>query len=136
MSNRKLPPDEEVIRLIVQEGRTLQSVADEYGATRQAVSNCLRNAGLGAPGAIQPYKDWIPWRVRVPHNNDKIVRKLRRYARMQMGEQFRPGEIANLHRWIQRMQALGVVIDYHPEVGFMYVPRRNDEARDEIVRRP
>jgi hypothetical protein len=118
------------------EGRTLKSVADEYGATRQAVSNCLRGAGVGAPNAVQPYKDWIPWRVRVPHNNDKIVRKLRRYARMQMGEQFRPGETANLNRWIERMHQLGVVIDYHPEVGFMYVPRRPDEPSDAIIRQP
>jgi hypothetical protein len=125
-----------VIRLVVREGRTLQSVADEYGASRQAVSNCLRGAGIGAPNAIQPYKDWIPWKVRVAHNNDKIVRKLRRYARMEMGEQFRPGEIANLHRWIGRMQALDVVIDYHPEVGFMYVPRQPHEARDAIIRPP
>jgi hypothetical protein len=115
------------------EGRTLKSVADEYGATRQAVSNCLRGAGVGAPNAVQPYKDW---RVRVPHNNDKIVRKLRRYARMQMGEQFRPGETANLNRWIERMHQLGVVIDYHPEVGFMYVPRRPDEPNDAIIRQP
>lgn len=114
----------------------MQSVADEYGASRQAVSNCLREAGIGAPNAIQPYKNWIPWKVRVAHNNDKIVRKLRRYARMEMGEQFRPGEVANLHRWIQRMRDLDVLIDYHPEVGFMYVPRRSDEARDAIVRPP
>lgn len=136
VSHRKLPPDEEVVRLVVQDGRTLQSIADEYGASRQAVSNCLRNAGHGAPNAIQPYKDWIPWRVRVTHNNDKIVRRLRRYARMQMGEEFRPGEQANLDRWIQRMQALGVVVDYHPEVGFMYVPRLPDEPRDSIIRPP
>lgn len=124
------------MRLVVQEGRTLQSVADQYGASRQAVSNCLRAAGQGAPNAIQPYKDWIPWRVRVSHNNDKIVRKLRRFARLEMGEEFRPGEIANLRRWAERMRQLGVVVDYHPEVGFMYVPRRPDEPRDELIRRP
>lgn len=136
VSHRKLPPDEEVIRLVVDEGRTLQSIADEFGASRQAVSNRLREAGVGAPKAIQPYKDWIPWRVRVAHNNDKIVRKLRRYARVQMGESFRPGEVANLSRWIGQMRSLGVVIDYHPEVGFMYVPRRSDEPADAIIRPP
>jgi hypothetical protein len=131
-----LPPDEEVVRLVTGEGRTLQSIADEYGASRQAVSNCLRNAGVGSPKAIQPYKDWIPWRVKVSHNNDKIVRKLRRYARLQMGETFRPGEVANLERWIARMRTLDVVIDYSPEVGFIYVPRRPDEPRDAIIRPP
>jgi hypothetical protein len=136
MSHRKLPPNEEVVRLVVQDGRTLQSIADEYGASRQAVSNCLRGAGHGAPNAIQPYKDWIPWRVRVIHNNDKIVRRLRRYARMQMGEHFRPGEEANLRKWVERMRDLGVVVDYHPDTGFVYVPRRSDEPRDQIIRRP
>lgn len=136
MSHRKLPPDEEVVRLVVEEGRTLQSVADEYGSSRQAVSNCLRNAGHGAPNAVQPYKEWIPWRVRVIHNNDKIIRKLRRYARMQLGEEFRPGEVANLQKWVDHMRTLNVVIDYHPDTGFMYVPRRSDEPKDALIRQP
>jgi hypothetical protein len=135
MSARKLPPDLEVIRLVFNEGRSLQSVADEFGSSRQAVSACLRSAGRQAPNSVQPYRDWIPWRVRVPHNNDKIVRKLRRYARWQMGERFTPGEIASLNRWVDRMHRLGVVVDYHPDIGFVYVPAAPDE-RGELIRRP
>jgi hypothetical protein len=136
VSIRKLPPDHEVLRLVLEEGRTLRSVADEYGATRQAVSACLHDNGAYAPNAVMPYREWIPWRVRVPHNNDKIVRRLRRYARWQMGETFSEKEINNLSRWISRMRQLGVVVDYDPKAGFFYSPRRPDEPRDALIRQP
>lgn len=132
---RKLPPDDHVVTL-VRGGLSTSQVAHQYGTSRQAVSHCLRRQGVRAPRRVDPYRDVIPWRVKVKHNNHKILGRLRRYARFRLGDQsLTNGELEQLHRWVAFLRNSRLVVDYNPEVGFFYTDRLPSEAR-EIIRRP
>lgn len=137
MANRKLPPDTEVLTL-VRSGLSTYQVAHHYGTSRQAVSQCLNRQGVRAPRATSPYTEFIPWRVKLVHNNHRIIRRLRKWARFRLGDtSLTNGELEHLHKWVAWLHQSRLVVDYSPEVGFFYTDRSAtlDDPRS-IIRRP
>lgn len=132
MARRKLPPHDVVAALVRDHGWSTYRIADEYGATRAAVTHCLRQLGIESPRAPASYKEYIPWRVKVAHNEGVIIRKLRLWARAQMRLEVTPAQRQQLDQWEALMR--DYVVDYDAECGFAYVPRQPGEMG--MVRRP
>lgn len=134
MSERKLPPHEVVLDLIQHQGLSTQEVADRYGVTRPAVSYCLRQNHVVAPRAPMRYD--MPWRVRVEHNNDPLIRKVRLWMRSRMpGVELRPDQQAALDQFLAHLERIQRVVAYNPESGFLLVPRMDSDG-DQIIRWP
>lgn len=129
MSRRKLPPDQEVVRLVQDEGLTYQQVAARFGCTRQAVGLAMTNAGARSTrGAEYSYREWIPWTGVAPeHNNDLLVRMLRLHARDQIGLELSPAQQRRLEEWKDYMDRRGAVVLYDRALGFRLAPRRPGE---------
>lgn len=132
MSRRKLPPDAVVVDLVCRHGHSTSEIAREYGASRQAVSQCLRRASVRAPGEAISYGRLIPWRVRVQHNMDKPIRMLRLWARREMGLPLTPRYTAELDQWLAFLRDTDQVLCYDRDEGFYYDLR---EPEDEGIAR-
>lgn len=136
MSVRKLPSNDVVRWLVCDEGWSVQRVADKYGTAKSAVSACLRRMDVHSPREqTVSYKDFVPWRVRVEHNNTDLVRKLRLYGRRRMGLSMRPDQLARLDQFLALLEETGQVVAYSPDKGFYYVPRLPQDEGG-IIRRP
>lgn len=123
---RKLPPAPAVAELVVVRGLTHAQVASMFGVTRQAVTDCLHAAGVASPRGVRPYRDFIPWHpIAAIHNNDLLLRRLRLYARQQMGAPLRPGQAALLDQFLAYMRENNAVVIYDPNKtpGFRLAPR-------------
>jgi transposase-like protein len=130
MARRKLPPDEVVARLVKDEGLTYEQVAERYGCTRQAVYQAMTAIGERSPrGPAVSYREWIPWSgIKVEHNNDLLVRRLRLYARRQLGHPLPPAQSALLDQWLAYMREHNAIVVYDRAVGFRLAPRRKGET--------
>ena len=129
MATRKLPANEEVVRMVQEEGRTYGEIAEEYGCSRQAVYHVMRHAGLRSPRSPeQSYREYIPWTgVAVEHNNDLLVKRLRMYARQQLGLPLSPEKTAKLDQWLAYMREHQAIVVYDRAVGFRLARRRPGE---------
>lgn len=137
---RKLPDTTTLVRLR-RNGWTLDRIAEEYGATRTGVWKALERAGKTNP--MPTYRDVIPWRISPEHQDTGIMVRIRALVRQRQGVPLPEGEERRLKEWLQGMNEMGVVLNYHPEApanaastkgGFYYVPR---EPGDEwIFRKP
>lgn len=145
---RKLPSDQELKRLYVDEGMTQKEIAQHVfettgeKVTRSAVSLALAAAGLTNPVR---YSELIPWRVKAEHGNEYPLRMLRAEARRRRG--YVPPtpekaaawerEQAKLDAWLAQLRAENAVVHYQantPE-GFHYVEPRPG-IDDDLIRVP
>lgn len=133
MSERKLPPADEVIALL-ERGLSTSAVARQYGATRQAVTYCLRQNDARAPRAPMVQLR-LPWQVRVAHNMAPEIRKLRILERIRLGLPVSDRQRRWAEAWAHfALVEQGQVVDYDPQTGFSLVPRRPEDG-DGLVRR-
>lgn len=135
VSHRKLPPHDVVIALVKEQGMTFQQVADAYGASTGAVYYCFKQMGETSPKAATYYLDHIPWRIKVAHNMHPLVRKLRRWARYDLGLEQTPGDRARTEEWMAYMRESRQVVAYSPTEGPHLVQRRPEDG-DGMIRRP
>lgn len=134
-AERRLPPGDEVVRLVREEGVSTRELAGRYGVTRQAVQYCLRANGVElAPAAAGYVKLDLPWKVRVEHNWSYEIRMLRALARVDAGLPVREDERRQADAWAEKIRREGNVVSYHPDMGFQLVPRQPSDG-DELVRR-
>lgn len=127
---RILPPGDELVRVFQRDSSlTYTAVARRYGVTRQAVVKALgpRVAQLNRPPA-RSLKLFVPWRVRVEHEQDFLVRMLRLYAREQLGFGVASGRRRGYYSWKREMDDRNLVVTYDRETGFALDERREGDA--------
>jgi hypothetical protein len=109
---------------------TMTALGAEYGVSRQAVAKALGKAQI-EPDRPKPHslKPFVPWRVKVAHEQHLHVRMLRLYGREQLGLPI-PRERQRIFRdWKDGMDRLGLVVTYSPETGFGVDERRDGDER-------
>lgn len=115
-------PDPDVLRAMLEGGKTQREIADEFGVTKQAVSFHVRRRNLRP--APPRYDAYIPWKIKFEHQNSHKYHMLQAYARQQEGLDLKPGAERQLAAFIRKLDELGAVVDYTEDHGFYLVPRR------------
>lgn len=130
MARNKLPGTDELARLVHEQGLTYREIGERYGCTRQAVYWALTAAGQRSPRSPEhSYREWIPWHgIAVEHNNDLLLKRLRLYARKQLGYQLTPTQIGILDQWLAYMRHHDAIVVYDRTMGFRLAPRRPGET--------
>jgi hypothetical protein len=130
MARRKLPSDEHVAHLVQELGFTYEQIAAQYGCTRQAVYAAMTAVGQRSPRGPQfSYREWIPWKgIKVEHNNQLLIRRLRLYARAQLKQPLTPAQTAQLDQWLTYMREHNAIVVYDRDAGFRLAPRRPGET--------
>lgn len=131
MPTRILPPAKELAkRLEGDHSLTFTALAAEYGVSRQAVKKAIEKARIEInrpkPPSLKPF---IPWRVRVAHEQHLHVRMLRLYGREQLGLEIPSDRRRRYEEWKRDMDAFDLVVTYDPEVGFSADARRDGDSR-------
>lgn len=130
MARRKLPDVDELVRLVNDEDLTYEEIAQRYGCTRQAVYFAMTGAGQRSPRSPEhSYREWIPWQgIKVEHNNDLLIKRLRLHARRELGYRLTSAQTATLDQWLAYMREHGAIVVYDRAVGFRLAPRRPGET--------
>lgn len=131
MPIRILPPAKELAaRLEADHSLTLTALGAEFGVSRQAVVKALRKAQVTVNRPERhSLKPFIPWRVKVAHEQHLLVRMLRLYAREQLGLTI-PRDRRKLYgEWRRDMDKLGLVVTYDYEKGFDLDERREGDQK-------
>lgn len=135
---RKLPPVEELARL-VDAGWTHQQIADHvYATTGQKVTRASVSSALSRAGRTTDkprYTETIPWRVRQPHLTEYPARMLRLLGRRRNGDELTANETQRLEHWLRALAEANAVVGYDPdnlEQGFHYVDPDGSDGKDGI----
>ncbi len=148
---RKLPERDRLQTLLLS-GRTVPQLAEMYHVSTAAVRRMLEREGLEGivPMGRPSYRDFIPWTVKVKHNQDYAVRCLRLYFRslglgpplhdqalaaktepLTPAEASRVSSLAKLRGllagFVAELNDQEVVVTYDPDQGFYYVPRKEGD---------
>ena len=132
MAAPQILPDPEIIRKMLERGKTQREIADEFGVTKQAVSFHVRRRNLTP--APPRYDAYIPWRIKFDHQNSHKYHMLQAHARRQMGLELAPSVERQLDSFLRKLDRLNAVVDYTDEDGFYFTPRRPED--DGIIRDP
>lgn len=133
MSDRKLPPSDEVLELL-NSGVSTYMIARQFGTSRQAVTYCLRQNSVQAPADVARVHLELPWQVRVEHNMAPEIRKLRILQRIKQGLPASEKERRWAEVWAGALREMDRVVAYDPNHGFYLVQRKEIDG-DELVRR-
>lgn len=129
--SRILPPAEEIAAAFKDDPElTFTAYAARFGVSRQAVKKALDVAEIEL-NRPSPYtlKQFVPWRVKVAHEQHLHVRMLRIYAREKLGLPLPRERLRAYREWRQDMDELGLVVTYSPEAGFGVDERRPGDER-------
>lgn len=110
---RSLPDPEVLTRLLLRHGDAW--VAQQYGVTKQAVSNAKKEWNIDVNRRIS-YKAFIPWRVKAEHCNTYIHRMLRLNARVQMDQPITPREQSELDGFLEELKENDWVVNYDRDI--------------------
>ncbi len=108
---------------------TQAEVAQMYGVSPQAVSKAIRDRNLNAERRVS-YKQYIPWRIKMDHQESYPHRMLRLWAMSENGKDLTGKQARQLERFVAKLQEDGTVVHYEPdfpaEAGgpWLYLPRR------------
>lgn len=131
MRHRILPPADELAKQLESDhSLTFTALAEKYGVSRQAVMKAINKAHIELERP-KPHslKQFVPWRVKVAHEQDLNVRMLRLYARQILGFPIPKDRQKKYAEWRQYMDALDLVVTYSPETGFAVDERRPGDER-------
>lgn len=137
MSERKLPPDDEVARLY-ESGMSHAAIAAELGSSATAVRNAVNRSG--AQSRLEQ-SGYMPEGLLPDHWHAPAARMLRAHARREKGVRpLRGEEERRLDRWLNRLRDNDLVVAYDPETppneasptygGWSYVARASDIPRN------
>ncbi|MGG2462853.1 hypothetical protein ACO0M4_24050 [Streptomyces sp. RGM 3693] len=139
----KLPSDAELAKMF-HLGVLDADIAEQYGATVQAVNKRLVKMGLRKKPIAVRVNELVKsiWDVKTSrsgpsHHNAYILKNLKVYMRVQLGDTASETQRREADWLIGRLIREGVVIDYDPETeeGWAYVPRKPQDGR-RIIRWP
>jgi hypothetical protein len=135
--NRKLPSDEELQRMR-EAGMSLSKIAEEYGASYEAVR--LRFKSMGVQATKTHIQYGLPWSIRPDHNNHSALREWKKWKRRQLGVSRSEEEAASVDLFVAFMEgnnSFGVPlsIGYDRMEGF-FVRRRRVGDSDYLTTAP
>lgn len=139
----KLPSDAELAKLFHLGVQDVE-IAEQYGATVQAVNKRLVGMGLRKKPLAVRVNELVKslWDVKTSrtgpsHHNAYILKNLKVYMRVQLGDTASETQRREAEWLIGRLIRDNVVIDYdrESEQGWIYVPRRPEDGR-RIIRWP
>lgn len=137
MPARKIVDEQEVLRWF-EEGRTYEWMCEQYrdkygiDTVPSLWGNFRRRRGLTRRIAWDD--DLIPWRMEDHHRLAYPVAMLRLEARRRAGYPLSDDKVSRLSAWRDMLNREGKVVDYSPEVGFVYVDRQPEDA--DLIRKP
>ncbi|MDH6705394.1 hypothetical protein P3T27_002104 [Kitasatospora sp. MAA19] len=131
-----LPGDAELSRLYVL-GFTNQEIADRYEVTHQAVHFRLKKIGIMREPIINKANSLIAmaWKVQATrepgsHHQTFPAQSLKAWIRLRLGDdQLSDRQRITAENFEKRLRREGAVLDYDPNSGFSYVPRRPEDGR-------
>lgn len=112
-------PDEQLIE--DRRTMTLREMAAKYDVSHSTVSVRMKRLGCGI-GNRPRYRNEIPWKVNVDHDQDRTVVCLRMLGRYRAGMELEAYEVSALRRFVRKCLAENVVADYDYEKGFGFRP--------------
>lgn len=121
------------------EGRPYREIVDLYDLafnvrlSLSTITNVRKRNGM--PPRINRDDRLIPWAVRPEHSNRMDLVGLRAESRMRAGLTLNSQTMANWRRWRKDLDESGKVVDYDPDSGFSWVPRRPGIDLD-LIREP
>ena len=137
---KRIVPNKTQMEGYLSRGLTQQQIADQYEedtgirVTRSAIGMAIERYGLSSNKARERYDDLLPWRVSREHSMDTEARLLRWEARRRRGLEVPPDKLGWLDNWLKELRQKNAVVDYRPELGFVWVERTEDD--EDIVRQP
>jgi hypothetical protein len=136
------PSDEEIRRLVTDEGYTDRQLADHFGVTEPTARYYRLQAGIkkAQQGRLNHRASGaIPWRfnTKLGHHRDPIARLLRARERIKAGTSQPPDVIRRVEELERDLAELDLVIEYDREDGFSTAERDpNIDDPQSIVRKP
>jgi hypothetical protein len=134
---RKLPPGDELEKLLRQPGMTQGKVGRMYGTTGQAVSKELKKHREGrevGASAWQRYwpREWFAGgnAIRNDHSNTYIYKQLWRYTQRRQGVQLEDARVEQLDKFLDHLRKNDLVVYYlydSPNGFFMRTRREHDD---------
>lgn len=123
---RKLPDDDELCRLREQ-GMSVRQIAEEFGASYEAVR--LRFKNMGVRATAQPLRYDLPFSIRPDHNNHAAIKEWKKWKRREMGASRSEAEAASVDAWVSFMEGnngfgLPLSVGYDRNTGFFLRRRR------------
>lgn len=137
---KRIGPDKTQMEAYLSRGLTQQQIADQYEedtgirVTRSTIGMAIARYGLASNQKRERYDDLLPWRVSKDHAMDTEARLLRWEARRRRELPVPPDKVGWLDNWLKELDEKNAVVDYRPELGFVWVERTEDDT--DIVRRP
>ena len=128
---RILPPAKELAeRLKNDPNLSFSELSRQYGVSRQALTQALRRAHLEVSrGPAYTVKEFVPWRVKVEHEQHLYIRMLRLWAREQKGLPLPKDRVKIYRELLAWLDDNDLVIAYDRETGFSAVPREDGDGR-------
>lgn len=132
---RKLPDDDQLRRLRGQ-GMSVRDIANEYGASYEAVRLRFRNMGVQA--VTTPLRYDLPWSIRPDHNNQAVLKEWKKWKRSELGASRSAEEAESVAAFVAFMDgnnSFGVPlsIGYDREGGGFFLRRRRVGDRDYLT---
>ncbi|MFI6682578.1 hypothetical protein [Streptomyces sp. NPDC050485] len=143
LSVTKLPSDAELAKMF-HLGVSDALLAEQYGVTVQAVNKRFVNMGLRKKPTAVRVNELVKsiWDVKTSrsgpsHHNAYVLKNLKVYMRVQLGDTVSQTQQREADWLIGRLLRDNTVIDYAPETedGWLYVPREPSDGR-RIIRWP
>lgn len=110
-------PDHATLMALRRQGQSLAQIAETHGVSASQVWQALT--------AVPPVED-VPgltvaqatgWEIEPRHRFTPTMRRLVTWARLQDGRQVSEERRQDLDEWLLEMDAVGAVLDYHPDQG-------------------
>ncbi len=122
-----IPDLAELKRWLVNEGLSAQEASERYAARGERVpAGTIRVArhrnNWGR--VIADHTRYIPWQIKPEHARRFDHVMLEAFSRRQQGMRNTPQREKELDRWLQRLDEQDAVVHYHPDHGWVWVPRR------------
>ncbi|MER6380785.1 hypothetical protein ABT274_12485 [Streptomyces sp. NPDC001127] len=133
----KLPSDAELAKMF-HLGVSDAALAEQYGVTVQAVNKRFVNMGLRKKPIAVRVNELVKsiWDVKTSrsgpsHHNAYVLKNLKVYMRVQLGDTVGTTQQREADWLIGRLSRDNTVIDYDPmtEDGWLYVPRESADGR-------
>jgi hypothetical protein len=133
MGVRLIPVSNDRVAALLQAGRTVEELAEEWGVQPQTVRKASR-----AAGHVLGYENFtiLPIRVAGPRAHAPAARGLRFLARIRAGETLPPVNQVTFENWKKERDAMNEVVEYREDYppnpasptygGWYYAKRRPD----------
>lgn len=144
LPENKLPTDDVMTQLVLEQRLTAPQIGALYGVTRQAVRKRIEKMGLTqAAGAIRPRisaaNDLLPWVVPARWDRELPLQYLRLLNKRLQNHPLSDAENRRLDKWCEYMSGrnqagIPLVVDFSSDTGFRYVAEEPGDTN--CIRRP